>query len=59
MSETHNCYNFSSEYVLAYVVRALCMHASVWICPGYNSTFVHVFQNNLGKLFSQKSSSAI
>ena len=35
--------------------RALCMRASVWIC----STFVHVFQNNLAKLFYQRSESAI
>ena len=40
-------------------VRALCMCASVRICSGHNSTFVNGFQNNLAKLFSQRSSSAI
>ena len=53
-SETHSCYNFISVYV-----RALCMGASVRICSGHNSTFVHGFQNNLEKLFSQGSSNAI
>ena len=59
VSETHSCYNFSSVYVRACVMRALCMCASVRICSGNISTFVHGFQNNLAKLFSQRSSSAI
>ena len=38
-------------------VHALCMRASIRIRWGHNSTFVHGFQNNLAKLFSQRSSS--
>ena len=45
--------------VCACIVRALCILASVWLCSGHNSTFRHGFQNNLEKLFSQMSSSAI
>ena len=59
MSETHTCYNISSVYVHACVVHAFCMRASVWICSGHNSTFVHGFQSTLAKLFSQMRSSAI
>ena len=59
VSETHSCYNFISVYVRVCVVHALCTRASVRICSGHNSTFVHGFQNNLAKLFSQRSSSAI
>ena len=59
VSETHSCYNISSVYVHACMVRASCMRASVQICLGHNSTFVHGFQNNLAKLFSQTNSSAI
>ena len=59
VSETHSCYNFSSVFLRACVVHALCMRESVRICSGQKSTFVHGFQNNLAKLFSQRSSSAI
>ena len=40
-------------------MSALLLRASVRICPGHNSKFVHEFQNNLAKLFSQRISSAI
>ena len=59
VSETYSCYNISSVYVRACIMRALCMRASVRIYSGHNSTFVHGFQNNLAKLFSQMSSSAV
>ena len=59
MSETHSCYNIRSVYVSACMVCALCMRASIGICSGHNSTFVQGFQNNLAKLFSDMSSSAI
>ena len=54
VSDTHSCYNISSVYVHACIV-----HASIRICPGHTSTFVHELQNNLAKLFSQMSSSDI
>ena len=59
MSETHSCFNLSSVYVCACVVCALYMRTSVRIFSGHNSTLVHGFQNNLAKLLSQRSNSAI
>ena len=59
VSETHSCYHISSVYERACIVRGLRMRASVRICSGHNSTFILGFQNNLAKLFSQMSSSAI